>query len=196
MLPYTFGDHKFAFFEDPFGSLPHPLLWAREERELHPTSRLFKCWTPLNEFSVTKLVPAMADHDFVFVDGYGLNAVLYATACVGDNLEDDESSAQMHHLIVKARVIGQGINPPPYFITMGKRSALIDYLTKAVPGITVSQCEAFIDKEERIIRDYFQPGTGQTGHFFSPDSSVVDMRDFVIRQVEERIRQRRVSMAA
>ncbi len=196
VLPRKFGDHKFAFFEDPLGGLPHPLLWASEERRLHPTSRLFKCWAPLNEFNVRQLKPAMADHDFVFVDGYGLNAVLHATAYVGDNLEDDEASAQMHHLIVNVRVIGQGINPPPYFVTMGDRSTLIDYLTKTVSGITPAQCEAFIDKEERIIKKYFEPDTGQTGHFFAPNTSTSDMRDFIVRQVEERINEQWESIAA
>ena len=190
MLPHTFGDHKFAFFEDPLGGLPHPLLWASDERGLHPTTRLFKCWAPLNEFSITKLKPAMAEHDFIFVDGYGLNAVLYATAYVGDNLQDDEASAAMHHLIVGARVVAQGINPPPYFVTLGNRIELIDYLTKAVPRISTVQCEEFIEKELRIIKTYFGPETGQTGHLFDPNMTVEMMCEFVTSRVRERIQER------
>jgi len=187
VLPQTFGDHKFAFFDDPLGGLPHPLLWASDERGLHPTTRVFKCWAPLNEFNIMKLKPAMSEHDFIFVDGYGLNAVLYATAYVGDNLEDDEASAAMHHLIVGARVIAQGIKPPPYFVTLGNRSLLVDYLTKMVPGISALQCEAFIEKEVRIIQSYFGPETGQTGHLFDPDMSLDMMCEFIIIKIQERI---------
>lgn len=196
VLPTTFGDHKFAFFEDPLGGLPHPLLWASEERRLHPTTRVFKCWAPLNEFNVTRLLPGMADHDFVFVDGYGLNAVLHATAYVGDNIEDDEASAKMHHLIVGARVIGQGIMPPLYFVTLGHRPSLVEYLMKTVPGITAAQCEAFIDKEERIIRNYFAEETGQKGFLFTPDTPLSKVCDFVSAKVEERINAQRALIAA
>lgn len=196
VLPQTFGDHKFAFFEDPLGGLSHPLLWAHDERRLHPTTRVFKCWASLNEFNVTQLKPAMTAHDFVFVDGYGLNAVLHATAYVGDNLEDDEEAAQMHHLIVGARVIGQGIQPPPYFVTLGDISALVGYLTKMIPGITVAQCEAFIAKEESIIRKYFGPNTGQTGHFFPANTPLHDMCEHIRGRVAERIRENQESIAA
>lgn len=195
VLPKMFGDHKFAFFEDPLRGLPHPLLWAHEERKLHPTTHIFNCWALLNEFNVSQLIPAMASHDFIIVDGYGLNAVLHATAYVGDNIEDDEAAAEMHHLIVRARVLAQGINPPSYFITLGNHQSLVGYLMKTVKRITDAECEAFINKEERIIRSYFLPETGQTGHLFDPHTSQDKMCEFVTHAVRQRIDAKR-AMAA
>lgn len=191
-LPVTFRDHTFAFFEDPFGDLPHPLLWAREESELDPTSRLFKCWVPLNEFN-KKLRPALEEFDVVIVDGYGLNAVLYATAFTGDNKEDDDSATRMHHHFVKARILEQGISPPEYFITRGDVGELSAYLGKVVPDITAEQCRAFILKEERIIQEYFAPGTGQRGHILEPACSFESMVENVVAVIGRRLASARVA---
>ncbi len=185
-LPAILRDHTFAFFEDPFGNLPHPLLWVREEAELDPTSRLFKCWVALNEFN-KKLRPALDEFDVVVVDGYGLNAVLYATAFVGDNKEDDDSATRMHHHLVKARILEQGISPPEYFITRADAGEMSTYLREVVPGISVEQCRAFIQKEERIIREYFGPGTGQNGHILESSCSFESAVEDVVAVIGRRL---------
>ena len=183
VLPIKFRGHKFAFFDDPFGGLSHPLLWAAEERELHPVSRLFKLWTPLNEFNVKKLRPELRVKDVVVVDGYGLNALLYATAYVGDKKHADNEAVEMHHPIVGARVIKQKIPVPEYFVTMNGEQEQIRYLQETIRDISVPECAEFIRKEEKIIRDYFHPDTGQKGNFFDasrPTDEMVEQIESII----------------
>lgn len=195
LLPDVFGNQTFAFFEDPFGGLPHPLLWATEECGRDPVSRLFSLWSVLNEFNIKHLRPALASNDVVLVDGYGLNALLYSTACAGGSREDDENAIQMHHEIVRARVIKQGIPPPEYFITLGGHNSLVDYLQENVPGIDIAECYAFIRKEERVIRDYFRPETGQRGQIFDHSLSIDDMAEDVILAIRQHLDQKRQAAA-
>ncbi|MEK7628036.1 MAG: hypothetical protein AAB421_01295 [Patescibacteria group bacterium] len=160
-VPITFPQHSCAFLEDPFGKLPHPLLWAESERTQHPVTRLFKCWAHLNEFNARHLKPALAAHDVVITDGYGLNAVLYATACVDCESVDNEVLS-MHHGIVAARIKEQGIEPPEYFITRADSEVVSCYLASSVlVGMGKDACHSFIEKEEAIIDAYFDPGHGQ-----------------------------------
>lgn len=191
-LSDRFRDHTFAFFEDPFGALQHPLLWARQESERDPTTRLFDCWSRLNEFN-RRLRPALESHDVVVVDGYGLNAVLYATAYTGDNFEDDAAAIRMHHLLVKARILEQGISPPEYFITRGDIGVMTRYLQQTVPGLSVGQCHAFIQKEERIMADYFRPETKQVGTIFEPELSPDDVFKAVINRIDTRLAEKRLA---
>jgi len=150
-----------AFLNDPFRDLPHPLLWAAGERDADPVSRLFKCWAYLNDFNMKVLRPALRTHDIVVTDGYGLNAVLYATACDPSNGSDTEVLS-MHHSIVAARVRNQGIEPPEYFVTYAPPHIMVPYLKKNVSGdLSDDACVEFIKKEEKIIEDYFVEGSGQ-----------------------------------
>lgn len=195
VLPGFFGDQTFAFFEDPFGGLPHPLLWAEEERERGPVSRLFQLWGILDDFNVKKLRPALSSHNIVIVDGYGLNALLYATAYVDGNLEDDESASLMHHQIVKGRVIGQSIPPPEYFITVAECESQVKYLKHTVPRIGEDQCREFIRKEERMIRDYFRPETGQYGELLGATLSIEEMMSKVVLSISQHLNQKRQAAA-
>lgn len=187
VLPDHFRDQTFAFFEDPFGELPHPLLWAREEHALDPVSRLFDCWKHLNEFNMKQLRPALANFDVVLVDGYGLNALLYATACAGDNEEADDDAMEMHHHIVAGRVIKQGISPPEYLITRADCDTMTKYLKETVSDLSIEQCHAFIRKEEAIIDQYFRPGTGQTGHMLDASLTVDEMCNIAIVTIASRM---------
>ncbi len=195
-LPGIFRDHTFAFFEDPFGALPHPLLWAHQERELEPTSRLIDCWKMLNEFNMKRLLPALRAHDVVVVDGYGLNGVLYATAVIGENREDDEAAISMHHGLVRLRVLEQGISPPEYFITRSDIDAMTDYLQREMPDLSVEKCHAFIRKEERIITDYFKPETGQVGVIFEPYRFLDEIFNSVVDMIGERLVERSANRVA
>lgn len=187
LLPDVFQDQTFAFFDDPFGELPHPLLWAREDHDLDPVTRLFDCWKHLNEFNMKLLRPALETYDVVVTDGYGLNALLYATAYDGDNHQSDEDAIEMHHHIVAGRVIKQGIQPPEYLITRGDCDTLTSYLQRTVPDLSVEQCHAFIKKEEAIIDAYFQPDTGQKGQQLDASMSHDEMCDIALTMVSSRI---------
>lgn len=191
LLPARFGgDQTFAFFEDPFGQLPHPLLWDAETAKLDPTTHLFKCWAVLNEFNVKRLRPALDTYDVVVVDGYGLNALLYATACIACNRVDDTSVAQMHHQIVHGRVISQGIQPPQYFVTQADPELMTEYLQRLKPALTKEQCLAFLKKEARIIEEYFD-GTGQQGTLLPPEHTIEEMTKIVASMIESHIEDRR-----
>lgn len=191
LLPEQFGDQTFAFFEDPLGELPHPLLWAHEEKNLDPISRLLKLWATLNDFNIKRLLPGLNSHDVVVTDGYGLNALLYATACVGSNVEDDEATTRMHHHLVRARVLEQGIHPPEYFITMANSESQVGWLQSnmAALTLTVDECLTFIKKEERIIHDYFSPSTGQSGHMLESSLSIDEMTQLVVNTIHNRLNQ-------
>lgn len=180
------------FLNDPFKELPHPLLWAAGERDLHPVSRLFKCWSPLNDFNLKYLRPALEEYDLVATDGYGLNAVLYSTAC--DECEDtDDEVISMHHSIVAARVREQGIEPPEYLVTYAGPHILIPYLKKNVSDdLTDEACLAFIKKEEKIIRDYFDLGSGQKTPILLDASMTTDaMTEMALSIMESRLAERR-----
>lgn len=191
VLPDLYRNQTFAFFEDPFSGLSHPLLWADEERERGPVSRLFQLWGILDEFNVKKLRPALKAHDVVIVDGYGLNALLYATAYVDGSQEDDESTDLMHHQIVKGRVIGQRIPPPKYFITVAECESHMKYLQATVPGLNTQECREFIRKEDRIIREYFRPETGQCGDLLDASLSFEEMVNRVISSIDQNLYRKR-----
>ncbi len=188
LLPETFPRKSFVFLDDPFKELSHPLLWADNERMLHPVSRLFKCWAHLNDFSLKKLLPALNAYDVVVTDGYGLNAVLYATAC--DNCaKTDADVLAMHHRIVKARVCEQGIDPPEYFLTRADVGVVTEFLLDgACPGLTRDQCRDFILKEESIIDSYFDEDSGQKKpHILDAALSLEAMCENVAHVVHKRL---------
>ena len=190
LLPARFGgDQTFAFFKDPFGRLPHPLLWEPAVAAPDPATSLFDCWKVLNEFTVKQLRPALAAHDVVVVDGYGLNALLYATACISCNRMDADAS-HMHHKIVEGRVLAQGIHPPLYFVTQADPGLMTRYLKGLKSGLTEEQCHAFLNKETRIITEYFN-GTGQKGTLLSHELSIGDMAKIVSNEIEMHIEERR-----
>lgn len=143
----------------------------------------------LNEFTVKQLLPALITYDVVVVDGYGLNALLYATAgTTCDKL--DAAATKMHHAVVEARVLAQGIHPPLYPVTQAAPGPMTEYLQGVKPGLTEEQCLAFLDKEARIIEGYFD-GTGQQGFLLPPELSVEEMGTIVAKEIEPHIDQRR-----
>ncbi len=197
LLPGVFGDQTFAFFEDEklFGKLPHPLLWAEKERKSGPVGRLFHLWGMLEDFNTNDLLPALNSCDIVIVDGYGLNALLYATAYAEGCREEDQAASLMHHHIVRGRVIAQNIPPPEYFITLAECEAQTRYLRNTIPQLSMGECREFILKEERIIRDYFKPETGQRGVFLDAAWSINDMAEVVIDTINQHLDQKRQAAA-
>lgn len=190
LLPAQFGDQTFAFFEDPFDGLPHPLLWDADTAKRDPTTHLFECWAVLNEFNVTRLLTALAMNDVVVVDGYGLNALLYATA--GTTCPQlDEATTRVHHAIVDARVLSQGIKPPQYFVTQADPTPMTAYLQGLKPGLTKTQCHAFLTKEACIIDKYFGESTGQKGVMLPHTLSIREMAEIVANTIEPHIEERR-----
>jgi hypothetical protein len=159
LLPSRFPNQKFIFLGNPFTpNLPFPLLWKIQERSLHSTTRLINCWSKLNEFTVKKLRPALEASSVVVTDGFGLDALLYATACVDCPTEVSEAF-RLHSEFVSARLAAQEIAAPHYFITCADVRTVDEYMRVKLPRLERVHSAVrrnFIAREERMIRDYFR----------------------------------------
>ncbi len=172
-LPGLYPGLKYAFFEDPFEKLVHPLLWQRDK---DPVSRLFSAWALMNERTceITRAINAATPPDVIVIDGFGANAVLYATARVPSRCKFkdaeldrlDDQALTMHHSIVEARVRGQGVKPPEYIITCADEPVVTAYLKETLPDLASQlsdpEWNAFIQHEKHMLDRYFAPGSGQT----------------------------------
>lgn len=168
-------EYDFEFIGNPFERLPHPLLWESTHKR-HGLSRLFECWGMLNDFAVDRWLPAVKAGKIPIMDSCGLDAVLYATACIGCNCEDN-AVLGWHHTLVRDRLVLQGLQPPYYLLTSAPEDVIVEYLVKQINhGLTREQAKLFIEKELVMIHDYFfGDGSGQKKPFeFGPDSGSPD----------------------
>lgn len=162
----------FAFLGNPLGELPIPLL-AGLDHQLHPTTVLLDCWKHLNQFCIDRLRPALVAGEIAVMDGFGVNALLHATACNDRGTEAEEETIRFHHQLVAARVGAQKIDPPQYYIATASPATAEECLLHTTPparNLTVAARRAFIAHELRIIEDYFRPGNNQYGEFLDMDS--------------------------
>lgn len=180
LLPSAFPELKIAFLGCPFAmngkrKFPLPLLWSAEERDMHPTTRLFSCWKRLNEFAVGTLRPALQKYDIVVVERLGLDAQLYSTARTDSAVAIDETE-RVHHALVKMRIVEQGISPPRYFIPIAdERDAarLVESFPK-LRGFDPRLLQSFMRHEKDALARYFDPSHGQRKPVYLPISMSVD----------------------
>lgn len=169
-----FRECDFAFLGNPFGHLPHPILWDGNHMEFG-LSRLFQCWGMLNEFTEKKWIPALKAGKIPVMDSCGLDAVLYATACHGCTSNDTEV-LHWHKRFVAERLKEQGVSPPFYLITRADTKHVILNLKKSVPKLKDAVAREFVEKELRIIREYFKAGGGQHEPHYLSSSLTADQR--------------------
>ncbi len=158
----TLRECEFAFLGNPFGHLPHPLIWVQEgNHKKHGLSRLFECWGMLNDFTEDKWLPALRAGKVPIMDGCGLDAVLYATACIGC-VNDDEKVIDWHRAWVQDRLVKQGVQPPHYIITRAEPKQIVNHIARHVnTRLHRNDIRRFVEKERSIIADYFKDGGGQ-----------------------------------
>lgn len=181
---------EFAFLGNPFGHLPHPLQWDGNHKRFG-LSRLFECWSMLNDFTNDRWLPALRAGKIPVMDSCGLDAVLYATAGIGCRNEDDEVMS-WHRELVQKRLVKQGVNPPFYLMTRADQDTVISFLVKLMPDLARADARTFIDKERHIISEYFKEDGGQhQPHYLESAMSqrdmVTDSVAFIRRRVQMRL---------
>jgi hypothetical protein len=195
-MPTAMPDSKIAFIGCPYyikgrRKFPLPLLWGKEERDEHPTTRLLNAWKRLNQRSVTDVRASLATHDIVVVERFGLDALLYATACC-DSPEAIDEAERVHHALVSMRVVAQGIRPPTYFIPAApiddiRPLAAVYPEVQEMDGIVVRN---FLEHEARMLARYFDPKHGQNKPCLLPITmSIDDMCECVIDTVRGQVAQ-------
>lgn len=152
-LPRLYPEHAFAFLGSPFGSLEHPHYWDARKRDLPASTRLLACWTQLDEFVQKHLRPALRKGLIAVTDGFGLDAVLHATASC-DESECHEAS-QFHHLLVNARLQAHSVAPPVYLLAFDDAEAIAARIRRSLDDTKV-----LLAHETDGIYRYFD-GTGQ-----------------------------------
>jgi hypothetical protein len=191
----SFRGYDFAFLGNPFGHLPHPILWDGNHMEFG-LSRLFQCWGMLNEFTEKKWIPAIKAGQIAVMDSCGLDAVLYATACV-DCTCDDAEVLSWHKRFVAERLNKQGVSPPQYLITRGDIKQVVRFIRRQVPKLSGTDVRAFVEKELQIIRGYFNTGSGQhTPHYLTPTLSGDEQLREALDIIRRRILQESCAVAA
>jgi hypothetical protein len=113
-----------------------------------------------------KKLQSLERPDVMLIDGFGANAVLYATACVRDCMRADDEVFSIHQDLVDARILRQGILPPLYIDCKTQPDLLRWQLRKESPEIGMSftneELDDFFRYEDSILRRYFKEGSGQT----------------------------------
>lgn len=190
-LPERFPDVSIAFLGNPLPNLQLPLSWQLTEQELHATTRLMSCWTVLNEFCVKKLRPALAEYDVIITDGFGLDALLYATALC-DHVAENDEAFRLHDGLVSARIRAQGLEAPEYIITQADAGVVDRYMCDFKHGafsVDPKKRWAFIQYEERTISQYFERIAHQKNPYFVDASlSIEDMGHTIIDFIARRIK--------
>src|SRR3989344_4664501 len=186
LLPEHFPGLRFEFLGNPFNRLPFPLLESPEDNE-PATTKLFDCWTKLDRFCHRRLRPLLLTNSVIITHGFGLDALLYATACVGCDAENDEA-VRLHKGLVRLRLLEQDVEPPEYFITRANVRTLDARMLEAMPELgNMSQAARlrFIRYEETVIEKYFEPANKQKKpHFIEADQSVEDMVQQVVSIID------------
>ena len=182
---YSLRECDFAFLGNPFDHLKHPILWAQHKK--HGVSRLHECWGMLTDFTEDEWLPALQAGKIPVMDGCGLDALLYATACIGCK-NDDAKVMEYHREWVQDRIVKQGISPPVYLITRADPKGIVRYLTRTVPSFTTDDARAFIEKERTMIAKYFEDGSGQhSPHYLEPTLSTGAMVAESVAYIRRRI---------
>jgi hypothetical protein len=192
LLPERFPDQTFAFLGNPFRELPFPLLLSERDKNVHATTRLLWCWTRLNEFSVSQLRPALDAGKIVLTDGFGLDALMYATGCVDCEVENREAE-ELHHGLVQVRIKAQGIVPPEYFIMQADANIVDKWMVEYLPELDDLDKEIrrkFIAQQQSVIQRYFLPINGQReSHYFDPSVGIDEVVEAMIAVIGMRIRE-------
>lgn len=160
-LPSLYPDQTFTFLPSPFKSLPFPLLWNTRERDKQPVTRLLSRWSELDDYCFKKLRPALEEArregHIVINDGFGLDALLYATALC-ESQEYVEEAFGFHSSLVSARIVEQHLPAPEYFITRADVESVDRVMREKKPqlnDIDPSERRRFIFDEEQRIAKYF-----------------------------------------
>lgn len=109
-LPDKFPDRTFAFPGDTFAD--HPNWLPGQKATLKPTTRLLWKWALMDDATQRKIAPALQNpyYDVVIILNFGLDVYRYALRHA-----DCKETLEFHKLLVSARVLQQGIDPPVYF---------------------------------------------------------------------------------
>ncbi len=190
LLPAKFPGKKFEFLGNPFGRLPFPLAWNERECKQDATTRLLECWTKLNEFCCSELRPLLKTDSAILAHGFGIDALLYATACIGSETQNDEAF-RLHDGLVKLRLKEQGIGAPTYFITRADVTTLDARIVHAMPklsGIARKKRHHFIRYEEKVLEQYFRRITNQNEpHFINAESPLREMAEEIVVTIGKRL---------
>ncbi|MBI2030457.1 hypothetical protein HYT05_02440 [Candidatus Kaiserbacteria bacterium] len=195
LLPKEFPDQTFAFLGNPFPNLSVPLLWDEDERSWDPTSRLFRRWAEMNEFCSKKLVPAIRAGHVAISDGFGINALLHATACSTCVIQN-QGAFDFHNEMVGSRLRKQKLPAPRYIITQANEESVDKGMVLVNPrtgNIPREERLAFIQYEERTIRRYFEEIDHQQDPCWLSSESLDEMAEEAIAyigvclQVHERV---------
>ncbi len=185
LLPKEFPDQTFAFLGNPFPNLSFPLLWDEEERRLNPTSRLFRRWSEMNEFCSKKLVPAIREGHVAISDGFGINALLHATACSKCVIQN-EGAFEFHDEMVASRLRKQKIPAPRYIITQADIDSVDRGMLQTHPRMIYVPREErleFIRYEEQTIEAYFEKIGHQEEPCWLSSESLDEMTDEAIMYI-------------
>lgn len=185
-----FPNHTFAFLGNPLANLPCPLLWNKRQKKMPPTTRLFLCWAKLDQFAMTQLTAALQAADVVITDGFGLNAVLYATACSSCETQNGHVF-DIHHGCVKGRLKVQDISPPTYFITHADVATVDAWMLKKWPklkDVPEFRRHAFIEYEERVICRYFDDKTQLEPYPLDASLTIDEMCGKAIEVIGQRLK--------
>jgi len=197
LLPEMFPDQTFAFLGDPFPKLSFPLLWDEEERSLDPTSRLLLRWAEMNEFCSKKLVPALERGEIAVSDGFGINALLHATAC-STCFKQNQGAFDFHNEMVGSRLRKQELPAPRYIITQADVKSVDRGMVRVNPRmgyIPMEERLAFIRYEERTIVRYFEEIDHQQDACWLSSQSIDVMVDQAAAYIEDCLRARKRSVA-
>lgn len=163
-VPRRYPDANIQFVGCPFAGWPHPLKWSKEERNSHASTRLLTCWAALNEFVLTRVLPLLDEGVLVVTEGFGLDAVLRATA-VGDSIAENEAAELMHHgALVPMRIKQQNIPLPQYIIPRTRPEAVSDAWLQNCPqlrNVDPDVLRRFVEHEAIMLERYFDPKHGQ-----------------------------------
>jgi thymidylate kinase len=189
-LPEIFPGREFAFLGNPFGRLHFPLTRPKSERQLDATTRLLRCWARLNEFCCKQLKPALEAGQVVVTDGFGLDGLLYSTACASE--AETEDAVRLHHQLVRGRILPLSIQPPQYFIVRADHDK-VDMWMACNPEVNKLDSVArqrFIVHQERMIEAYFNPATGQKATTLdTTELSREALAQVVAREIERTLKQ-------
>ncbi len=197
-LSRRFPEIPFMFPGNPFDRLPFPLTWERDRGADAPTTRLLECWTRLDRFCSRNLCSLLRTKSVIFVHGFGLDALLHATACVDCETANDEAF-RLHNGLVRLRLQEQNIEAPEYFITRADVRTLDARIVKRYPALTDMPQAArtrFIRYEEGTINTYFRRIKHQKEpHFIDAGETVENMVEQVVAVVMRRLQERKLLAA-
>ena len=187
-------EYDFAFLENPFRDLPHPLQWEANHRK-YAVSRAHDGWGIFNDFIRDEWERALLAGKIPIMDGCGLNLVMYATACRNCTPEEDVQVLDMHSDNVFSLIKRRKLEPPFYMMLKATEAMLLEQVQRHNPEIDPDTAIWFVQKEMRILDAYFEKERGQHDpHWIPPHISLDETMANIINYL--RIQLRTESIAA